>query len=497
MRRARRLGGWAVGAAIVALAAASVARSVALDEPPRFDGAVYAGLARSLAEGRGYRDPGHPDAPPHSHFPPAYPAALALIWTPAGPSSASAHAFSVVCTLVAVGSAWAWLRGRYPASTAAPLAAALAINWAWARIGGAIQSEPLFLALTGFALLAEARAARTGRAADGARLGLILAACLLTRHVGACLAIGLGLDLLSKRKWRALAGSTATAALVVAPWVVRIARSGRGTQADLFAADDRANLIARMILFYLRRIPDQVAGPFVEVATVFGRSPRIGLAATLLACAATGLIAVGWAGAIRNPRRRAAGLVPLATFPLLLAWPFTEAGRFLIPLLPMILVGAVEGLSIVLRRLGFGGGSRRTAARLVLAASIPYAAYAAVTDRAGAQRRSHDGLDAACRWIARDAPRPGPVLARLAADAHWLTGRPAIAPGPDPAAIDRLIERYDVAYLLVDPGRYADAPDDPIARYILARPARSRQVWGGDGSASVHEVIGPAPGPRR
>ncbi len=56
-------------------------------EPPRFDGAGYATLGRSLAEGRGYREINAPVAARHAHFPPAYPALLALVWTVAGPTT--------------------------------------------------------------------------------------------------------------------------------------------------------------------------------------------------------------------------------------------------------------------------------------------------------------------------------------------------------------------------------------------------------------------------
>ena len=62
-----------------------------LSSPPRYDGAGYAVLARSLAEGRGYRAIDHPDEPLHTHFPPGYPAFLALVRTAAGPSAYASH----------------------------------------------------------------------------------------------------------------------------------------------------------------------------------------------------------------------------------------------------------------------------------------------------------------------------------------------------------------------------------------------------------------------
>ena len=53
---------------------------------------------------------------------------------------------------------------------------------------------------------------------------------------------------------------------------------------------------------------------------------------------------LGWARTLSRPRRRLAGLIPLLTIALLTIWPYTEAGRFLIPLIPCLLIGAVEGL---------------------------------------------------------------------------------------------------------------------------------------------------------
>ena len=58
-------------------------------------------------------------------------------------------------------------------------------------------------------------------------------------------------------------------------------------------------------------------------------------------------------------RMRLAGLVPLLTLGVLLPWPYTQAGRFLIPLIPFILLGAVEGLSELASRLVRMSGIRR------------------------------------------------------------------------------------------------------------------------------------------
>ena len=83
--------------------------------PPRYDGAGYAVLARSLAAGTGYRAIDHPDRPRHAHFPPGYPILLALVWSLTGPSALAAHLVSCLCTIGgATLAAWWWFRRIYP-----------------------------------------------------------------------------------------------------------------------------------------------------------------------------------------------------------------------------------------------------------------------------------------------------------------------------------------------------------------------------------------------
>jgi hypothetical protein len=410
-------------------------------------------------------------------------------------------------------------------TTALILGQALSVNWLWARTGGAIQSEPLYLLLGQSTILVAARAGRTPSVracrGEGVALGVLLAACLLTRHVAVGLAMAVLLDLGLRRRWREVVTVAAIIVLLVLPWVAWMASAdpGERTQADLVfrGKDTWPGRIAGQLVFYLRRIPDQITGPFVEVGTVFQRSKVVALGASIWAVAATSIIAVGWARALRRPRRRLAGLVALCTLLLLLVWPYTEAGRFLIPVIPCILVGAVEGLSEVSRRVDLGRRigarrapdeprsyrRRRVAAGLVLAASLPYSAYALVTGKARETESSQRDFDAACAWLAARASRPGPVLTRHPGEVYWQTGRPALEvatserPGDvdaDADAIARAIDAYRVAYLLVDRDRYVSAPPSPLTRFVARYPGRAREVWSreSDRSAVVIYEVDPA-----
>ena len=270
------------------------------------------------------------------------------LWELTGPSAPSAHLLSAACTLAATLLTWRWFRHLYPGRTALVLGLALALNWRWVRDGAVIRSEPLYQLLTALALLATCHAKKPGTARHGGwLLGLATGAAMLTRHVALPLTAACSLDLWLAHRKKAALIAMALALLVFLPWLVWLAAHRQSSQLGLFSSGGLTHTMPAQALFYTRRIPDQLTGPFVEVGTVF--KPSWSLPMTAWAIAATSVVCLGWLIALRNPRRRLAALVPLATFPLLLSWPYTEAGRFLIPLLPFLLVGAVEGLARLIR----------------------------------------------------------------------------------------------------------------------------------------------------
>ncbi len=505
---------------VAVVAALSVGLNADLHSPPRYDGAGYSVLALSLIQGRGYREIDRPDAPRHAHFPPGYPLALAGLWKAFGRSVVAAHVFSMVCTVAASWLAWRWFRRIEPRRVADALGIALAVNWMWGVVGGAIQSEGLYLFLS---MLAINLARRRGWRASLA-LGVLLGLCVLTRHVGMGLLVAVLIDRLSTvamstprpnpppqggrglLKPSPLAGEgrvggrrvslldvaviVLSAAIITSPWIYWLATVRRNTQVGLLESRGLTARIAAQALFYARRIPDALSGPFVEVATVFSRSKMAGLTATSVAVVFSVVVLVGLIRCIVRPRQRLAGLVPLVTLPLLLAWPFTEAGRFLVPLVPFLLVGTVEGLAWIVWLGQLSGqrlNPRHIAAGFLLVLAVPYPAYAVLSRRAEAQRRSHADFDAACAWIAREADRPGPILTRHPGEVFWQTGRLVISPvSDDPASLAKQIRDAEIAYILVDSDRFANAPSTPLARLIAQRPDRARRVFGD--KIAVYEV---------
>jgi len=108
-----------------------------------------------------------------------------------------------------------------------------------------------------------------------------------------------------------------------------------------------------------------------KVGTLSQPSSPIKIVAQLWAVLARALIVGGWVRAPRRPRRRLAELILVLTLRILIRWPAAEAGRFLIPLIPCLLIGAVEGLGRLASRHAPTSGARLARSRpRVLAATV-------------------------------------------------------------------------------------------------------------------------------
>lgn len=496
-RQRPRLRSLQAGALIALIAAIPAWRNTDFHSPPRFDGAGYAVLAKSLAQNQGYREIDHPDAPRHAHFPPGYPLALSLIWRVTGPSALSAHVFSFACAIAATLAAHRWFLTIYRPRVALLLGLALAFNWTWQRTAGSIQSEPLFLLLEMLSLLAAGWASRRPGLLSGLLLGALLAACALTRQVGIALALALVVDLLPRGLRSTAIAACLSFGVFMTPWVLWLVSVREHTQASLLTPHGLPKRILTQSLFYLQRLPDSLTGPFVEIGTVFQHRPAITTLVNIWAVIATSLLLLGCFRAVKAPRFRRAGLNVLATLALLLVWPFTEAGRFLIPVVPCLLVVAVEALAFLAASRN-RKPPRVLAAILMLAAAVPYSTYSLATNRAKAQRDTHADFDAACGWIDRQASNDGPVLTQHPAELYWQTGRQALGPAESPAFIARDIKHFGAAYLLIDQDRYANAPANPLSRYVRQSSAHVRKAWSREHATSstrIYEILN-APAPR-
>ncbi len=216
-----------------------------------YDDGIYLALAKSLAEGHGYRLLYLPDGPSAVHYPFAYPLFLAALWRlwPSFPANvvlfkAANAALMGLFAFILSASAGEKVTGRRwlgalvvaAGATAIPLVATASVLFA----------EPLFLVLAAGACWA----ADSAKGAEGMRLyrlalsaGLLAGAAALTRSIGVAAIAGVALALWRKPRAAVTAGAMGLAMLV--PWGLFVAlhhvetepvlAANYGTYGDLIA----------------------------------------------------------------------------------------------------------------------------------------------------------------------------------------------------------------------------------------------------------------------
>lgn len=187
------------------------------------DDAMYTVLAKSLAEGRGFRFLNLPGEPNATHFPPGYPLVLAVIWRvwPSFPDNIVAFKFLNAFFLGAAASgAYVFARRRFatPVLGAVTVAVIGTLSIVVLLVTGVVMSEPMFLAVLFPSLLAAERAVETGKWRDALVAGLCLGALSMVRTLGVFAVPALGLTLLLRRQLTAAVAAGVGAAVFLVPW---------------------------------------------------------------------------------------------------------------------------------------------------------------------------------------------------------------------------------------------------------------------------------------
>lgn len=427
------------------------------------DDAAYVSLARSLACGHGYVRAWDPDMPPETKYPPLFPLSLAAIIKAAGQNYRLMHLFVALCLVACPGAAYLLFR-----ETDGP-GPALAAGLFFATLPAVTQYSRLLLSEFPFTLLALASLFFLGRwrrdnsvAAFLMSLGLA-AAALLTRTIGLALAGGclaaISTDAeLRARKFRAVpfwlvwalvvaaaqGGWSARNALAApegssrdygselllkdpdSPWLGNIGAADLGRRAGGNAID-YALALSRDLSGW--RIKIEPPGPAGQAGLGLARASIV--PAVILALVLAGLVSLFR----RGPPE--AGFFVVFYMAILLAWPYREWSRFLLPVMPLLALclfrGAAGALALALRAV-FKKDRAHAAGRAVLALfCLTIAANAAVM------------LD----W------------ARIAREPMWYPGRTVDA--GELGQVGRLVDFSKTSSFLAGPGRLMRAGEARIA----------------------------------
>lgn len=331
------------------------------------DDALYVLNAKALAEGDGYRLTNLPGEPPQTKYPPLYPLVLAALWH-AGPDFPANillfQSFSIACGALFLALAYLYMvRFGHASRSVAFLAGLFCSVYGSFVFFSVVTMAETFFGVLMVAMLWWLEAAL--RRPEGSFFkdllgGVLLALPFLCRSIG-ILFIPLGLLLLWQRgqRWR---GAAVGAALTALPWILWSLSAAQECKADpvqgyytdyvgwwsSFGLPALSRIVTFNLLWMIMAIPS----PLLDGLTVSLRSyGEFGLWAMIMLPA--GLLAFG--ALCRDVWRGRMLPTILASYMLLVCvWPWMPH-RFMMPLLPFLMMYLLRGLTLPSRLAGNEG----------------------------------------------------------------------------------------------------------------------------------------------
>ncbi len=439
------------------------------------DDAWYLLLAKSLADGGGYRLLSSPLEAILPLYPPGFPAVLSMVFrvNPEFPGNLPLLKSVSIAAMMGVGAlTYTYLRTRQ-------LDRALALSTALTTVlvpafvflaTSTVMSECVFALLQLAAVVLIHRSEGSRHRLQG--LALIVAAAaiatgaLFIRSAAAALVAAATVWLLKERQWQRAAVFAGIVTMLYAPWLFytrahgataeqRAAHGGavaysyfdqlsmrwagtpamgRVTLGDIPArvATNVTDITVRgmggIFLPVIFRGPIESGEEVIGLGGVVGLLPgSMGVARETMAISAgfAGVVMVGFVAVVRRRVTVTELLVP-TSIAIVLLWPFWSF-RFLLPLTPFLFFYLVMGLNILTRSTR---AARLTLLCILGLAIYDHAGYIAHARSTGARSEwvgSMDALDATLRWVTGSLPQDGLVASTNPALLYLRTGRTSIA----------------------------------------------------------------------
>lgn len=319
------------------------------------DSGYYLALGRSLAQGEGYCFGGRP----HVQYPPGYPALTALVQACWGLNFLVLRCAqaAVGVGVVLLGFLYASRRLGFVGGLAVGIALAFSKDFV-AASSVYLLSEPLFMLLSMGAILFGDRArGEDARTASAILCAVLAAGAALTRSVGVyslpLLSVGLLIGGSWKHRLTRVAVFWAVFAVLVGGWSVRnrlVAPGEGGLYMRSFVAETGTDW--RHPVDSLRGVAVRVVGKAGyearSAASLVTNTPREAVPRAVVWVVAI-MLGIGWLARVsvllrRNGAERfdAADLYVAAYVGICVLWPFREDNRFLLPVLPMLLLYALS-----------------------------------------------------------------------------------------------------------------------------------------------------------
>lgn len=465
---------------------------------PGGDNTGYLALARSLLENGSYVDLWDPARPPHAQYPPGFPAILALALSLGVESWQALKTLMVAFAAAAVALSYLWMRASTRPAFALGAGFLLAVSPGLVSEGLWVLSDVPFWALTMGALLALER--------ERFRTGVALAfLALAVRSAGLPLVVGVVVWLGLRRRWRSAALVALGLVVVAGVWSLR-------------TPGIEASYASQFWLANPYRPEAGTVGPLGLLERVWTNSgrytlvmlPRVltGAGGLIAGLTAAALLTFAGIGLGRRFLRRTPGpaeiFVPLYAA-IVLLWPAGWAAeRFLLPLLPPLLMYAAEGIDVLPTAAARRAIRRGGVVMILVLAIVPGIVLVRSAARCRAEVRASGPvacLGADQRAFIELAERSrealgseAVVVSRKPRQWYWFSGAPGVV-YPFSSDRDRLLDEaaaVGARYLVVDRlDRVADVYLVPVLvrhqqRFCLVRHHRA-----GPGAATLLGILPP------
>jgi hypothetical protein len=473
-----------VGAGVLAVAASVVD---GLPVGATNDDGMYVILAKSIATGHGYHWIHLPGAPSATHFPPGYPALLALLWwlVPGFPANLVlfklANAFFLA--IAAAGTfLFATRRLAMSDAGAALLTFAATLGIPTLTLSTIVMSEMLFLALLIPALLLAEGAMRIEGATvpEAVTLAILAGLATLVRSHGIALVAAILFLLCARRQLRSAAIFGGITLAILAPWQIWVSlhsavvplpmRGNYESYGAWFASGLRADgaaLVGRTVL----RTSGELAGMLEALV-----SPSMPAAVHLLALLV--LIGISALGARELWRRASVSAAFVGLYlAIVVFWPFAPT-RFVWGIWPLVMLLPVLGARALLRWMPATRGADALRWSALAASLLLGCGYATYTVR-GYQHRWWSSIPRSVSraagpllvWIGTHTSRDALVATEVESTVYLYTGRPVVpvstftvdeyfvprTPRENAAAMRAIVSHYRPQAVVITSGTMRDA----------------------------------------
>lgn len=516
------------------VAAAAYVYSAARVESYGSDTSMYFGLAQSLVHGEGYRF----NFVPHTVYPPGFPLFLAGLMAVVGESFATLMRVNVPVLFVGLACIYGLIRSERGTGTSLAVLVLCGTSFrAFFLTTAGLHSDILYFTVAALALWSVdyVERARPGPLRTAILvLGTASVAYLpLVRSIGVTLLAGLCLWMLVPVLLRRDTGPSDVRGRLrrwtpaaVATLVVLGAWMGWSAQQEAYEGDGHMASYTQQLL---KADPHELDSPTLSPLRLPGRAVELlalrvqrstamllnqpyrsfswgNPAALLFLLGVAGTVGVGL---VRSMMIRAtlSDCYVLAYGGLLLLWPFDEGQRFLFPILPFLLLYAVEGVDWIGAVVTTRGPLRPWGPRLLAAGKgalfmavvvmgiLPSIEFARRTRGSTPAMTSNAPTLAVMQWVEQNTEPDDVIMADEFAIMHRLTGRrtyrfPLLT---DPARIEAIIARTSADYIVVlredGPAYFRPGTESRFESVRMRAPERFRLVHD-YGEGMVYEVVG-------